>query len=399
MSTNPKGMSEVRVLVVEDELIQAKGIAADLNSLSEVDKRRFGVAKFSIHYAHSVVEAIRRLNEAQHVGLPYHLVFLDLSLPINDNELEGPPSDTGFQVLDYARLSGAAMQIIVVSRYNDFQNAQQAFRGGALDFIAKPFERESLQTQTRVSLKRLQAKNSDTLIEQRLCELFPYNEQVLAYRFGACFSGLTQDVVHEVEQLEHELGERLGLSTSTDAQDSLLRHLEALSVAVRKSKRAWAGLQSMLPGGGEEPQRYEVVSLLHELEVELLSCLKVKRVELNVLSEQATGVLSFHQDVRVVLRELMLGALCELPNYGTERKLEIALTTAQDYAQVTFSGDLFHFDEPTRAAIAQGQRQNDGRFGQAWGLSVAQHIALRGGGRLQIEPDSVTYFIPLARHD
>lgn len=399
MFTNPQALTKVRVLVVENELIQAKGIENDLNYLSEDEKHEFGIIAFEVHYASSVVEAERLLMQAKADNVPYHLLFLDLGLPLNTGEPERPPEGAGLRVLNCAHRSSGAMQIIVVSKFSDFQMARNAFLGGALDFIAKPFKREVLQFQAKNSFKRILSNQCDRLLEKRLHELFPYHIQMLAYRFGTCFSSLTQDVVHEAEQLKEELGERLGLDVSTDSQDSLLRHLDALSVAVRKSKHTWADLQSMLPKSGEEPQRLVVEELLREL----LPCLTVKQVEFHIPPGQETDVLSFHQDVRVIFKELILGALCELPNYsGPEHRLELMITTTQEYAQVTFSGGLFHFDEQTKLAIAKGQRQNDRTFGQAWGLSVAQHIALRGGGRLQIgspeQPDSVSYFIPLARH-
>ncbi|MBI1760237.1 MAG: response regulator [Acidobacteria bacterium] len=405
MFTNPQALDTVRVLIIENELLQAEGIRDGLLAISSEDKRKYGALLFEIRLAHSVTESVKLLNEARDKKAPYHLVFLDLGLPINNGEPERSPEDTGLKVLEHARLSGATMQIIIVSKFPLFEYARAAFLGGALDFIAKPYTLKTLQDQTKDCLKRLQAKYADALLEQRLRDLFPYDEQVLAYRFGACFSGLTQDVVYETEQLEEEFRERLDLDAKTDSQDSLVRHLEALSVAVRKSKQAWADLQEMLPKGGEEPTRYVVAELLREIETELLPCLKVKQVELDIPSGQPVEVLSFYEDTRVVLRELILGGLCKLTNYGEpERKLEISISTftESEYAKVTFSSDLFHFDEPTKAAIAKGQRQNDGQFGQVWGLSVAQHIALRGGGRLQIgsaeQPDSVTYFIPLARH-
>lgn len=403
MSKDSQDLTVVKVLIVEDEELQAQGIEDDLLCLAEEDKHRLGVDVFVVHQAASVIEAQELLSQA--TKCPYDLLFLDLGLPLKKGWRE-TDVENGFTVLNLARDLNAVKQVIVVSKFPQYENVRRAFLGGALDFIEKVARREVVQAKTVESLKNILVKKSDWLLGQRLCDLIPYDEQVLAYRFSACFSGLTQDVVHETEQLEDELGERLGLNAKTDSQDSLLRHLEALSVAVRKSKQSWADLQEMLPKGGEEPKRYVLADLLREIETELLPCLKVKQVKLDIPPGQPVEVLSFHKDTRVVIRELILGALSKLTSYSeSERTLEISIsiTPESEYAKVIFNGDLFHFDEPTRVALAKGQRQNDGSFGQAWGLSVAQHIALRGGGRLQFgspeQPDSVTYFLPLARHD
>ncbi|MGZ8845797.1 MAG: hypothetical protein ACXW3C_04975, partial [Pyrinomonadaceae bacterium] len=54
-------------------------------------------------------------------------------------------------------------------------------------------------------------------------------------------------------------------------------------------------------------------------------------------------------------------------------------------------------------AINSGQRIiPDANFGRAWGLSVAQHVAMRGGGELKLTSkrgkNIVTYYIPLAEY-
>jgi hypothetical protein len=51
--------------------------------------------------------------------------------------------------------------------------------------------------------------------------------------------------------------------------------------------------------------------------------------------------------------------------------------------------------------FAIGPNHGATRFGRAWGLSVVQHVALRGGGRLIVTPQQqgsqITYVIPLAQ--
>ncbi len=399
----------VRVLIVEDDIKTVQSIRSSLEDITSDEKRRLGIERFSFDIAASRADALEKLAQATLNETPYHLMLLDLSLPAKTGDLEEDP-ENGFKILAEARASDSVIETVIISVLNYVSYVARGFRGGALDFVPKPFERSELQDRILASWKRVLEKLNNETLDHRLRETIPYDAQGWAYRFGSCFSALTQEVFHNVEQLEGELGERLGLNARTDAQDSLLRYLEAMVVSVRKSKQAWAALQDLLPKGmwpkeEEQPQKYYVAELLSELEVELTPSLIVRQVEMALPSVQDIEVRSFYQDVKMVLKELILGALCELTSYfesEKKRTLEVKIETTATYAQVIFSGELFRFDEQTKRSLQEKQWQNDGQFGQAWGLSVAQHIALRGGGRLQIgsesQPDSVTYFIPLAQH-
>ncbi len=389
-----------RVLIVEDDEYQVRGIKSDLDNIPSEEKKRLGISRFESEEAGSATDAKQLLAKAE--KKPYDLLLLDLNLPKNKGDRE-ESIENGFKVLDFVRKFGGAKEAIVVSGFPEYRNLTRAFRGGALDFIAKPFTRENLQTRALECWKRVLAKDSGRFLEQRIKELIPLSNKGLAHQFSACFSRFIQAVVHKTEEIESELGERLGLEARREPQDSLIRHLRSLEEAVREAKREWTGLYASLSGGDEMPKEYVVEELLCKIAGELLPCLKVKGVEMEFPLNQKTGILSFQDDVRAVLKEILSGALSELSDYSDPSfKIEITVTQAREHAQVRFSGDLFRINPEVAAAIEKGERQSDGRFSQVWGLSVAQYIALRGGGRLQIgaqeNPNSVTYLIPLARH-
>jgi len=393
----------VRALIVEDDEWQAHGIKSDLANFSEDQKKRLGISHFESDEAGSVTEAKQLLAAAGKA--PYDLLFLDLSLSLNKGDQE-ESSDAGFELVEFVRKRGGAREIIVVSLFADYLNMTKAFRGGALDFIAKPFARDNLQTRIIECWKRVLAKDSDRIFEhitrQRIKDLVPFYRQELGHQFSACFSRLIQTVMYVAEEMESEFGERLGLDAKREPQDSLIRHLSELEEAVGKAKQEWTELYSSLSSGGAMTKQFVVEELLCQIRYELLPCLLVKGVELEIPQVQKTVVLSFQDDVYTVIREIIVGALSELPDYSDPSLVRATVTIEEEHAQVRFSGDLFRIEPEVASAIEKGERQPDKIFGRVWGLSVAQYIALRGGGRLRIggeeNPDSVTYQIPLARH-
>jgi hypothetical protein len=211
-------------------------------------------------------------------------------------------------------------------------------------------------------------------------------------------------VVSEVEKLESDLGGRLGLDMEKDAQDPLVRRLTAIERSVTDARKEWADLQNELIGKDEDPHEAVVDDLLDKIVEGLLPCLTLKRIEIVRPQKGTTRVLTFQEDVRTVLTEVILGGLSEHPDHcGTAGKFEISVESKERYAEVRFVDNLAPLLGETAETINRGNAINpDGKFGRAWGLSVVQHAALRGGGRLKVERKAdgnvITYLIPLAQH-
>ncbi|MDX2032005.1 MAG: response regulator [Blastocatellia bacterium] len=390
----------VRVLIVEDDKWQRQGIKDTLDQISPDIKQTFGISSFECEEAGSLTDAMALLKEAR--DDPHDLVLLDLSLPLHAGDVEESP-DNGFRLLDAARKSGAAHEVIVISRFIEYWNVARAFRGGALDFIAKPYTADVLQAHVMKCWKRRLAGDSRRLFERRMQELLPFDGKLLAHEFSGCFSRFIQTVLNEAEEMESELIDWQASDLPRERQAVLLRHLAAMEEAVEQARQEWGALQSSLSNGADASRRCIVEELLEQIGMELMPGLNVKNVWLEFPREQKTPVLSFQDDVRAVLKEVIIGALAGLPDYNKFERLSISVSQVGEYASVRFNGNLFRIDPAVAAKIGRGERQRDENFGQIWGLSVAQYIALRGGGRLQIgseeAPDSVTYLIPLTRHD
>ena len=180
-----------------------------------------------------------------------------------------------------------------------------------------------------------------------------------------------------------------------------MRYLSSQWEAINNGRQEWARLLESLSRDSEKPDTISVEECLRDLSDALIPCLKVKRVELDFPQSGDTRAISFQQDVEAVLKEIIVGALSELPDHGDTKTITIEVKTADSRAEVRFRDNLGPMKDVE--AINTGHSIiSDPEFGREWGLSVAQLVALRSGGELFLESQTdgnvITYFIPLAHH-
>jgi CheY-like chemotaxis protein len=403
---------EISVLAVEDKPRHVKAISRALETeLSPDDRRRYGINAIKVVYVGSKQKAIEAITTAVKEGRPFDILLLDIMLPERDpipsEEPIPPEKGKGIEVLTAARELQAAKEILIYSVLRDFQVAVDVFLGGAVDFIPKNVVGPELLTRVLAAGARLLERENARLLEQRLKDLVPYAETGLARRLGACFSRFVQSVINESEGLAEGLKERWGLDMQRDAQDSQVRHLLEVQDAIQQAKREWTDIVSSLIGGEEKPRECIVEDALTDLYNKLLPSLALNHVELTGDWQEKTFVRTFRDgvdDVKAVLKEILLGALSEQSTLEAPGgKIDVKVITNDSHAEVQFRDSFTRIDGKAVCSINRGIIIPPGRtFGRAWGLSVAQHLAQRGGGKLKVESDEdsnvITYSIPLADH-
>jgi CheY-like chemotaxis protein len=398
---------ELTTLIVDDDTFALTDYGRYITQIKPDRKDKTGIAEFKIDKASTVESALELLT--QHISSPYDIVLLDMELPPSEDdqyEMGGYVDQDsrdyrGFEILHFIKKTGAAQAVIVVSGHPDTMLG--IFRKGAFDFIAKSIHREDLQGRVLICWSRLLSIRSKQIFDARIGDLVPYAEKGLAHRFTACFSNLVQTVAHSSEDIEKYMHERYGLDRRKDSQDFLFKCLKGEEASVAKIQKEWTALQAaVLPQ--EESSRAETVdALLKDIHQSLRPCLIVKNVELELMVESTTEILSFDDDVRAILKEIIVGALNTRPDHNDiKQTIRIEIGDADGQVRVSF------VDQLKPMTTADAKRINDGsnisparRFEREWGLSVVQHIAMRGGGRLAVKPlargNIVTYFVPMAR--
>lgn len=417
---------EPKVLLVEDREGVLNNLISYIREIPEDnDKRlRYGIEKFLISTANCVSGARELLREASDSSQPYDILILDLSLPeeppTSDESMMEDPT-VGLAIIDYARSVGGALEVIVYTAFPKYKYIVDAFRRGAVDFIAKRSDDKLiLQKAVLGAWERVLAKKSGQMLQDRFKTLVPYSEQVLAYRFGKHFSRLIQSVSHEVEAMKTSLADRLGLDAEADSHDPLIWHLVTIQRSVQDAKREWSTMPQARVGEPVDEVMNEVVveDELNRIVADVLPSLTLKHTDAETPSAGQTRVVSFAHDVPTILREIIVGGLGEVGDQrqddadgprgeggagsgkGWGGKMKVKVRAVAEKAEVRFEDNLRPIDMCAAESINRGQDlAPDCELGRVWGLSVAQHAALRGGGRLVVEPlqagNVISYYVPL----
>lgn len=391
-----------RVLIVEDELPQLRGIETDLDTISVERRQELGIEKFVSKPARSVEEAEGCFPSEGEP--PFDILLLDLGISERRaTEDEGGPPENGQRLLEKVRRDGIAKEVVVISVWYVVEEVTRAFRNGAVDFIAKPFTTDVLQAKVIECWKRVLGKESARLLgEDRISELVPYAEKGLAHRFSICFAKFVQAVADNGGDIERHIKERYSLDRREDAQDEFFRYIEEQERLVEEAKEEWGALRASLLSSGQSEKEETVETLLREIHQSLLPCFVVKNVALDVVGEGGAAVQAFEDNVRAVLKEILVGALNALPDYNATRQtIGVEIGKENGHVSVSFSDRL----KPIPAEDARKINEESNisplrRFEREWGLSVVQHIARLDAGRLEIKPHAqgnvVTYLIPSA---
>lgn len=120
----------MRILIVEDDLLLGECLRDFLLDLSHE----------KVQVCHNAEEAQKAIQDEQ-----FDCVFLDLRLPDVD----------GLELLDTIRIVNPVLPVVMMSGYPTMENAIEAMRKGACDFLAKPFNFKDLAlTVERVARER-----------------------------------------------------------------------------------------------------------------------------------------------------------------------------------------------------------------------------------------------------
>src|SRR5271169_2418844 len=123
------------VLVVDDELEIREGLEALLTS-----------ENFEVTVAETGQAGLQKLEDK-----PFDLILLDVSLPDRN----------GLDMLREIRLRDPHLSIILITAYGSIDMARAAFKGGAQDYITKPWSNDELVAQISMAIegRRLREEN------------------------------------------------------------------------------------------------------------------------------------------------------------------------------------------------------------------------------------------------
>ncbi|MCF6179304.1 MAG: response regulator, partial [Geopsychrobacter sp.] len=118
-------MSQTSILVVDDEQGPRESLEAFLLDLD-----------FQVETAIDVQTAIEHIRQNS-----FDIIITDKNMPNG----EGQTDEAGIQVLKFAAENSPETQVIVTTGYANLENAIQAMKIGAFDYLIKPFSLDRLE--------------------------------------------------------------------------------------------------------------------------------------------------------------------------------------------------------------------------------------------------------------
>src|ERR1700675_4584672 len=140
----PKGS----ILVVDDEIEIREGLEALLTS-----------ENFQVTLAETGAAGLQKLEDN-----PFDLMLLDVSLPDRN----------GLELLREIRLRDPQLSIILITAYGSIDMARAAFKGGAQDFITKPWSNDELVAQISVAIEGRRLREENVQLKRALKQRYNF---------------------------------------------------------------------------------------------------------------------------------------------------------------------------------------------------------------------------------
>jgi DNA-binding NtrC family response regulator len=140
----PKGS----ILVVDDEIEIREGLEALLTS-----------ENFQVTLADTGAAGLKKLEDN-----PFDLMLLDVSLPDRN----------GLELLREIRLRDPQLSIILITAYGSIDMARAAFKGGAQDFITKPWSNDELVAQISVAIEGRRLRDENVQLKRALKQRYNF---------------------------------------------------------------------------------------------------------------------------------------------------------------------------------------------------------------------------------
>ncbi|MFW5908802.1 MAG: sigma-54-dependent transcriptional regulator, partial [Desulfosalsimonas sp.] len=142
-------METKRTLIVDDEAVICKGCRAVLSEYG-----------FAVDTCMSGQKGLDKLLSDQ-----YELAFLDIRLPDMD----------GMELLRCIKQKLPGIYVIMMTGYASVENAVEAMKSGAFDYITKPFSDDELLIAAKRAIENKRLKEENTALRQKLSEHYHFD--------------------------------------------------------------------------------------------------------------------------------------------------------------------------------------------------------------------------------
>ncbi|MFC2090632.1 sigma-54-dependent transcriptional regulator [Bacteroidota bacterium] len=135
-----------KILVIDDE----RSIRSALQEILEYEK-------FVVELAENGPEGLEKFN-----GDDFDIILCDIKMPDMD----------GIEVLDKVKESGKDVQVIMISGHANVENAVEAIKKGAFDFIEKPLDLNRLLITVRNALDKTSLTSENKVLKKKVSKSY-----------------------------------------------------------------------------------------------------------------------------------------------------------------------------------------------------------------------------------
>lgn len=142
-------MQKYKILIVDDEKNILKGVSMTLKE-----------SGYDIETALSSEEAIEKFNQNS-----FNLIITDLKLP----------GKSGIELLAYTKSKDPDIPVIMITAFGTIENAVEAMKKGAFNYLTKPINPDELMTLTSEALEKYELRKENTTLKSELRQKYTFS--------------------------------------------------------------------------------------------------------------------------------------------------------------------------------------------------------------------------------
>lgn len=368
--------SDIKVLIVEDE---------DL--IRDIFKQALENLGFFVETADDGKTALELCQKVN-----YHIVITDINMPVMD----------GITLLKHLKSRWSFIEVVVVSGFASIENAIEALKIGAFDFILKPVNFDHLKLVIKKCYQKIAWQTESIELKEKnlhLKELSEMKDKFLSITNHEIrtplmiIKGYLEILESQLENLNEDDQEILGILKKTT--QNLSDTVERMHTLSQVSKGDWIG----------EEDDVDITKTIYEVYSDLARLFQHRQIEVNLdLPEDSLFVSGNIFAIKLIIRELLQNALKFTPNSGkvdiklTDLQNEIVLNVKDNGIGIPYNKQNLIFTDFYEVQDVMNHKSSTEDFkggGMGIGLSLVKEIvnSLKGTIQFYSEPNDGTTFI------
>jgi signal transduction histidine kinase len=368
--------ADVEILVVEDEEL-----------IREIFKQSLESLGFSVDTAEDGKTALEMCQSRN-----YDIVTTDINMPVMD----------GITLLKHLKSRWPFIEVIVVSGFASIENAIDALKMGAFDFILKPVNFDHLQMLVKKCYQKIAWQTESTQLKEKNLQLKELNEMkdkflsITNHEIRTplmIIKGYLEILESQLEGMDEDNQEVFDIIKRTTL--NLSDNVERMHTLSQVSKGDWIGEESDV----------DITRTARDVYRNLARLFMHRNIQISLNLPQESLVVKGNEfAIGIIIRELLHNSLKYTQNDGkvelklTDLQNEVVLNVKDNGIGIPYNKQNLIFTEFYEVQDVMNHKSSTEEFkggGIGIGLSLVKEIvnSLKGTIQFYSEPDDGTTFI------